>query len=458
MNTAVLSFKITLRRTLARWQTIAGLDFHVLVTLLFRGWAIVAGGATVFLLPMWLSPTEQGYYFTFASVLALQIFFELGLNQIVMQLVSHEVAHLSETTDGRFTGNEPHLARLSSLARLIRRWYSVVAVLFALIGGIAGVVFFTQKGTEPMSVWLAVWVVLVGATAVNLWLSPGLAVMEGCGKVGQVARLRLVQSVLGYAILWVALLSGAGLWAATALPVMSAVCTGYWLTVHGNVLRWLSIRATDMKNQIRWRTDILPLQWRIALSWISGYFIFHLFNPIIFANQGAVEAGKIGMSLAIFSSLLTLSMSWINAKTPVFAAHIARKERQQLNDIFVRVTKISIIFTIISSFTLLLFVNFVGMVFPGVTNRVAGISVLICIALVTVANNFIFAAATYMRSHKEEPMLAISMVVGMASLLVIFIGSRYSVLLPMALYAFVTIFIALPWTYIVFLRYFRRLN
>ena len=68
--------KALMRGKLSHWRTIAGLDFHVLVTLLFRGWSIVAGTATIFLLPLWLSPIEQGYYYTFGSVLALQVFFE----------------------------------------------------------------------------------------------------------------------------------------------------------------------------------------------------------------------------------------------------------------------------------------------------------------------------------------------------------------------------------------------
>ena len=290
MNTAVLSYRTIFRKKLARWQAIAGLDFHVLITLLFRGWSIIAGGATVLLLPLWLGPTQQGYYFTFASVLALQVFFELGLNQIVMQLVSHEVAHLTETADGRLTGKATHLGRLSSLARLISRWYGVAAILFALIGGVAGAIFFMEKGTEPLSAWLGIWVVLIGATAANLCLSPGLAVMEGCGKVGQVARLRLVQSVLGYAVLWAALLSGAGLWAATAVPVVSAICTGYWLNIHGNMLDWLSAGTIDFENQLSWKTDVLPLQWRIALSWASGYLIFNLFTPMVFSRHGAIDA------------------------------------------------------------------------------------------------------------------------------------------------------------------------
>ena len=75
---------------------------------------------------------------------------------------------------------------------------------------------------------------LVIATAFNLRLSPGLALMEGCGKVGQVARLRLVQSFLGYVSFWAILFAGMGLWSIVAMPIASAICTSYWLKTHGN--------------------------------------------------------------------------------------------------------------------------------------------------------------------------------------------------------------------------------
>ena len=456
MNTAVLDFKTIVRLKLSRWRVIAGLDFHVLVTLLFRGWAILAGAATVFLLPLWLSPTEQGYYFTFASVLALQIFFELGLNQIVMQLVSHEVAHLTETADGRLTGKETHLGRLSSLARLIGRWYGVAALLFALIGGIAGAAFFTQKGTEPMSVWLGVWVVLVAATAVNLWLSPGLAVMEGCGKVGQVARLRLVQSVLGYAILWMALLSGAGLWAAIAVPVVSAVCTGYWLKAHGNMLRWLSSRATDVKNQLSWRADVLPLQWRIALSWVSGYLIFNLFTPMVFSHHGAVEAGRLGMALTVFSAISTIGMSWVNAKAPNFTMHIARGERRELNNLFKALFLRSTVITALMSAGVVGVAWYLDKLGLQVMMRIASPSVLAALALVTVANSMVFAEAIYMRAHREEPMLPVSVVVGLLTAGAIYFGSKIDVLTMVLYYSAISIAISLPWTTWLFFGYFRK--
>jgi hypothetical protein len=444
------------KRNFSRLQEIAGLDFHVLVTLLFRGWAVVAGGATVCLLPLWLSPTQQGYYFTFASVLALQIFFELGLNQIVMQLVSHEVAHLTETADGRLSGQDSHLGRLSSLARLIGRWYGLAAILFAVIGGIAGAVFFSQKGTEPMSMWLGVWVVLVGATAVNLWLSPGLAVMEGCGKVGQVARLRLAQSVLGYTTLWSTLLSGAGFWAVTAVPVVSAVCTGYWLKAHGNTLRWLSGRAVDIKNKLSWRKDVLPLQWRIALSWMSGYLIFNLFTPVVFSSQGAVEAGRLGMALTVFSAISTIGMSWVNAKAPNFTMHIARGERRELNILFKALfLRSTIVIALISACVVFMvwYLNNLGL---QQIRRISSPSVLAVLAVVTTANSMVFAMAIYMRAHREEPMLFQSIVGGILVGCAVYLGSMYSVLTMMFFYMIICVFVSLPWAIWLFIEYSKR--
>ncbi|HEX4508462.1 MAG TPA: hypothetical protein VH328_00200, partial [Burkholderiaceae bacterium] len=130
------------RSRLQRAFHVAGLDFHVVATLLFRGWTIVAGLATMLVLPLWLDPVRQGFYYAFTSILALQVFFELGLNQVIVQLVSHEAAHLQATADGTFAGEAAHLDALSSLARLLRRWYAVAALLFAFGAGASGLLFF----------------------------------------------------------------------------------------------------------------------------------------------------------------------------------------------------------------------------------------------------------------------------------------------------------------------------
>ena len=197
---------------LLRLKALVGLDVHIFASILFRGWGILAGGLSIVLVPLFLSPTQQGFYYTFASVLALQVFFELGLNQVIIQLVILDAAHLNIQDDGEVIVDTARIHRLSGLVSLLRRWYALAAFLFVVLTGGAGWVFFDAKGCDmSMAQWGATRVVLVLFTSINLFLSPHLTVIEGTGQVGAVARLRLIQSMLGYCAMWVLLLLGTGL-------------------------------------------------------------------------------------------------------------------------------------------------------------------------------------------------------------------------------------------------------
>ena len=316
----------------SRWRAVIGLDFHVLVTLLFRAWSTLAGGASALLITTFLSPAQQGYYYTFTAVLAMQIFFELGLNHVLTQLASHAAAHLNQSADGGKNEDARWRYAIASLVQLSSKWNSVMASLFliALLAG--GSMFFSNKGSLPSSQWLSVWIVLAAATATNLALSARLAIWEGLGEVGQVARLRLAQSIAGYTLLWLLLLSGWGLWAVTALPLASVAGTAWWLS-RRRIDKTLQVLVPSGATEVgyTYRRDVFPLQWRIALSWVSGYFIFNFLTPVVFAYQGEVAAGRLGLGLTIFSAISTVGMSWISAKIPTFSAHIARNERTELN-------------------------------------------------------------------------------------------------------------------------------
>ena len=62
-----------------------GVDRPVAYTLVSRGWGLLSGLVTLLLVVRYLTPDEQGYYYTFASLLAMQILFELGMSVVVMQ-------------------------------------------------------------------------------------------------------------------------------------------------------------------------------------------------------------------------------------------------------------------------------------------------------------------------------------------------------------------------------------
>ena len=90
-------------------------DQAVIFVLLNRGWQILTMPATLFLIAKHFSPEVQGFYYTFVSVLALQSFLELGFVIVIINVSSHEWAHLRLDEAGNIVGRQEALSRLASL-------------------------------------------------------------------------------------------------------------------------------------------------------------------------------------------------------------------------------------------------------------------------------------------------------------------------------------------------------
>jgi hypothetical protein len=215
---------------LTRARQLLGIDRAVFYTLFSRGWQLVAGFGTILLIARFLSPIQQGFYYTFASLLSLQVFFELGLTLVVLQFASHESAHLNWTLLGTLEGDSTAKARLGSLMRLTLKWYAIAAGLLVLGLVPAGLLFFgSSPDAASAGVWQVPWAWLVLTTAGTLLLSPIVAVLEGCGLVAEVARFRLSQDLLAFPVFWLSLLMGAGLFASPLLQTTRLITTVWWL-------------------------------------------------------------------------------------------------------------------------------------------------------------------------------------------------------------------------------------
>jgi len=114
---------------ITRLKQLTGLDRAIAFTVMARFWASIAGVLTVLLIARFLTPSEQGYYYTFSSLVALQIVFELGFSFVVLQLAAHERACLTFLPDGQIEGNAIAHSRLASVLQKSVRWYSVAGLL-----------------------------------------------------------------------------------------------------------------------------------------------------------------------------------------------------------------------------------------------------------------------------------------------------------------------------------------
>jgi hypothetical protein len=163
---------------------------------------------------------------------------------------------------------------------------------------------------------------------------------------------------------------------------------------------------------VSWRREIWPFQWRIAISWLCGYFIFQLFNPVLFAYRGATEAGRMGMSLTVASALSSVAISWMSTKASPFGTLVARHEYGTLDRLFFRTLWQSALLLAAGAVVLLLGLAVVAQRFPYLAVRVLPLPVFGLLLATVFCNHIYISEALYLRAHKREPFLPFSIAIG----------------------------------------------
>jgi O-antigen/teichoic acid export membrane protein len=432
-----------------------GIDRSIAYTIFYRLIQAFGGVGTVIFIARFLSKEQQGYYYTFGSVIAIQIFFELGLSSIITQYVAHEMAGLHFETDGTLTGDPKNQSRVSSLLRFCIKWFSIIALVFFLVLLIVGFFFFTNFHDNAAVSWKGPWVILALATSGFLLFDPVLAFVEGLGKVKEIAKMRMVQQSVYVLSVITFLILGFNLYSSALATLLSFLSIAGMLLFSDKFYLLKTIWYLKSDWQVNYRQEIFPYQWKIALSWISGYFIFQLFNPVIFATEGPAAAGQMGITLAALNGVIGLSMSWINTKIPVFSGFIANRKYEELDKLFFRSFSQSLFITACGVCTLFILVSFLQAQNIQIGYRFLSSYPLAFMCLSFLLNNICFGLATYLRCHKKEPLLIQSIVFAiLTALSTLVVGRAFGVFGITLGYLLLVGAIGVPWVYAVF--HFKR--
>lgn len=414
-----------------------GMDRTICYALMAQGWTLFSGPVTLWFLAAHLTPVEQGFYYTFGSVLGLQVFFELGTSFVLLQFTSHEKAHLEWTSERTLTGDPRAKARLASLLRRAMAWYGVLALLLVLVMIPAGWLFFEKSvANTPAALkvgaqsiknvfWQGPWVWLVCVTAGTLLMSPINAVVQGCGILAEFALLRFCQNVVTSLVSWVLLTLGWHLLAAPAFNMAALLLSVVWVWKrYGAMLRDLwEFRVEGI--EMNWMRDVWPLQWKIGLSGISAFFAFSLFNPILFALGRPIAAGQMGMTNAVLAAVAQGGGSWINTKLQPFGVLVARKKWRELDRLFFPALWQSLVLVTVASLCV------AGAIWAlQLSGHRWGVRFLPPLPLLlfiaaTLANHVAGAQALYLRAHKKDPLIVVSVVTGAMTALCCYFGGRF---------------------------------
>lgn len=437
-------------------RRVLGVDRAIGFTILARAWSSAAGLVTVALIGRFLSPLEQGYYYTFGSLVAIQMVFELGFSFVILQMATHERAHLSISPDYEIGGDPIAHARIASVFQKSMSWYSVAAVFLAVTLVPVGLWFFGthgQPGGGELS-WRLPWCLAAVAAALNFQIDPVLSFLEGCGYVADVARLRWIQSATGSALAWGALVSHHGLFAPSMMLFGMAAAGFVWLAGKKKLLVGL-MRYDPGEQRIQWGSEVWPFQWRIAVSWLCGYLSFQLFNPVLFAYRSPVAAGQMGMTLSLVNALQAVAISWVSTKAAPFGALIAKKKFRELDTIFYQAVRHAMGVCVAGALTVWLgsvYLNWQGYQFA---HRLLSPALLAIMLLATMINIVIFGQAIYLRAHKQERLFLNSLIGAFFVVLsTFFLGRKYGAA-GMVIGYCVLNFAGLVWSTQVFVKYRR---
>lgn len=431
-------------------KTILSYDFRL--TAINQLWRLFSGPAILILIPLYLSAEAQGYWYTFVSLAALAIFADMGFSTILLQFSAHEFAHLKFESDKTLSGSQKHLERLATLLRFAIKWSGGMGLIAFPIILVVGFFILDQKQTEIN--WVLPWVIYGLASVFVFVNSMLLSFIEGCNSVGEVQKIRFLISFATVLSTVCFLLLGAELYA-LAVSLFIGALTGTILILYRyiSMLKQLYVIASETLHD--WKTEILPLVGKYAISWASGYFIFYIFTPIAFNYYGVVEAGKVGLSIAVCTAIFGIANIWMTIITPKINMLVSQKDYETLDPIFKKHLILSVITYILGIITLFIIITFFKDFVPFDERLVNSFSIMIISAgwLLQIVIN---SLAIYMRAHKEEPMSIPSLVsgiyIGVTTLIIaIYLPIEYFFLGFLSSYIW-----SIPWVFRIFKQYAKR--
>lgn len=382
----------------------------VFSTFLNQGWRIISGPLVLLCIPYFLSAIEQGYWYTFISVAALSVLADLGFSNIILQFSAHEFAFLSFQDNNLINGDSEHLNKLAAFFKFSIKWlFKIVSVVFPLII-IGGYYFISSKGSldESPYLWEIAWIVYAVTSAFIFMNSIILSFFEGCNLVSKVQRMRFQISAATSLVMIIGLIFHLKLFALAMSSVIGSL-VGCFLIYHHFAKVIQQLLQVSKHAFYDWWPEFSSLIWRYAISWGSGFLVFQLFTPLTFYFYGPVSAGKIGISIAMWTAGFNIAISWITAVTPKLNMLISEKKWNQLDQLFKSSFVKSVGTMLLGGFCFFIIEYFVGSKFHFFARILApnGMVILFLAWLLQVAVN---TMAIYLRAHKREPLVIVSCV------------------------------------------------
>jgi hypothetical protein len=290
-------------------------DRAVFYTLLSRIFSIGVGPLVIFSVGAFLSPSEQGVYYVFGSLLQLRALIDLGFSQSSQQLLANKFSSLIFTPAQGLGGPIDLQRQFLNLAKFTCRAYALIGVLTILCVGVAGDIFLSSQ-LEPHStiIWRGSWWTIISSVGLGISSLGIVVVADGANQVALTNRWRFWSELVAILAFIGVLMFGGGLWASAA---MAFARLGLAAPVVFELGRRLirQINTADA-SAVSFKKTIWPLQSRNMIVWGFSFICYYAYSPLTLKFLGPESAGVVGMSLQISNMTSSIALIWYNTKLP----------------------------------------------------------------------------------------------------------------------------------------------
>ncbi len=386
----------------------------------FKFWQAVSGLLVLVFTSKFITPNEQGYYFTLISMASLSMLFELGLSVVLTTAAAHKFVGLSWSDSGKIEGGDP--SGFIGLARYAAKWYLGALLLSLIVLFPLGGWYISSAALDEHVNWLGPWALLMIGSSIALLFNPLLAIVEGTGKIYEAYLVRFLQSFVGVGAALLFLYFDGGLYAA-AMPAIGMAAVGIlWATVEKR--EFLIQIAREYRGGLAVNKNLFGFQWRAAISWLAGYIMVLMYVPLLFKTQGPVASGKMALTMNVVNTMAVLAGAWLTSRLPLITTYIAEKKWYQADLVFRRAFYVSVSLYLLGGISILLFRFMLS--YTEYDERVLPFFELL---VLYIGMGFYHASgllASYLRTYLKEPTAKVSLIAAvMMGFIAVYIAPRW---------------------------------
>ena len=374
--------------------------FFVLASRVFSG---LAGLVSIYFILKHLSLTAQAHYFTFINLAGFSVFFEFGLSTLIVQYVSHHIASFDISMMTQIHKYSRSSKKLFEFIRNVLLFSFILALLMFLFLNIIGLVIFKSDTNL-----LLPWVLFVFLIALNFILNTMLNIIEGFGRLLEVAKIRFTLALISIPVLWASLSFGLGVYSLSAQIFSLIIILLFWSLRKYRSLFFATFKFEYKQSLESFIKKISQLQYRLSVSFFSNYISTQAFVPIIFSLGYLELAGKFGLTLQILNALSGLAITWVNSKLALFGTSVAKGRLVEMKSEFDRLARLSlgILFLLLVIFWCIFF--YLSIIKSEFLNRLLPANYLAIVSIAIFANHVYSCLNVYLLSFKKDTLFVLN--------------------------------------------------